>query len=172
MIIGAERVPEGMLFHFQSTWKIPSDLISIWNAIGGVERWPEWWRSIEEVEVLHGPMLPVAVGTSATYRVRSPLGYSLAFRSDVTAFDLGKWLETAIAGNLAGKGRWDFDHTGGVTTAILTWDVAVTRPVLARLAALAPVRQAMSWAHDQVMDSGERGLRSLVARTTGGGKRS
>lgn len=163
MIISAERVPEGMLFHFRSKWEIPSDLISIWNAVGGVDRWPQWWRSIESVKVVRGPTLPVEVGTIAEYRIVSPLGYRLSFRSEVVAFDLGKWLETSIVGNLSGAGRWDFAHVSGVTTATLAWDVAVTRPVLVRLAGLAPVRRAMSWAHDHVMKNGERGLEALVA---------
>lgn len=162
MIVGAERVPEGMLFHFRSRWEIPSDLIAIWNAIGGADQWPEWWRRIESVRVLRGPTLPVAVGTRVEYRVHSPLGYHLTFQNEVTAFSLGEWINSAIAGELSGKGRWEFGHTQGLTTATLLWDVAVTRPVLVRLAALGPVRSAMSWAHDRVMESGERGLRSLV----------
>lgn len=165
MIIGAERVPEGMLFHFQSTWSIPSDLIRIWNAIGGVERWPEWWKTMERVRVLRGPTLPVAVGSAAEYRIHSPLGYHFTFQSEVTAFDTGKWIHSAIVGQLSGTGRWEFSHDRGVTTATLLWDVAVTRPALARLAALGPVRSAMSWAHDRVMESGEAGLRRLVQRT-------
>ncbi|MDP3685724.1 MAG: hypothetical protein Q8R32_02740, partial [bacterium] len=106
--------------------------------------------------------VPVTVGTIAEYRVRSPLGYALRFQSEVTAFDLGKWIETAIRGNLSGRGRWDFAHAAGVTSASLAWDVAVTRPVLARVAGLGAVRGAMSWAHNRVMDRGERGLRALV----------
>jgi hypothetical protein len=162
MLIGAERTTQGMLFHFRSVWTFPSDLVAIWNAIGGVERWPEWWPSIERVHVIRGPTLPVARGTIAEYRIHSPLGYHLTFRSEVTAFDLGKWIETAIQGNLSGKGRWDFTHAGGTTTAALAWDVAVTRPALARLASLGPVRSTMSWAHTLVMESGERGLRALL----------
>lgn len=164
MIVGTERVPEGMLFHFRSTWRIPSDLLSLWNAIGGVDRWPEWWKRIERVRVLRGPTLPVSVGSLAEYRVHSPLGYHLTFQSEVTDFDLGKWINSSIVGQLSGKGRWEFAHTGGVTVAALIWDVAVTRPVLARVASLSPVRSAMSWAHDRVMESGERGITSLVAR--------
>lgn len=163
MIIGAERVPEGMLFHFRSRWEIPADLVRIWNAIGSVDRWPAWWKSIEAVDVVRGPTLPVTIGAIATYRIASPLQYRLSFRSEVTAFDLGKWLETSIAGNLSGKGRWDFAHANGITTAALAWDVALTRPVLVSLAGVPPVRRAMSWAHDRVMEDGERGLRSLVA---------
>lgn len=163
MLIGTERVAEGMLFHFRSTWKVPGELVAIWNAIGGVDRWPEWWRSITEARVIHGPALPVTVGAIAEYRVQSPLGYGLRFQSEVTAFDLGKWIETEIQGNLAGRGRWDFAHAAGVTSASLRWDVAVTRPGLARFAELGMVRSVMSWAHDRVMDRGEFGLRALLA---------
>ena len=163
MLIGAERVAEGMRFHFRSTWKIPWDLVAIWNAIGDVDRWPEWWPSITDVWVVRGPTLPVTVGTITEFRVRSPLGYALRFRSEVTAFDLGEWIETKVRGNLSGRGRWDFSHGAGVTSAILAWDVAVTRPVLARLAALGVVRSAVSWAHDRVMAGGEDGLRRLAA---------
>lgn len=163
MIVSARRAPEGMLFRFRSTWTIPADLVRIWNAIGGVDRWPQWWKSIEGVRVIKGPTLPVTVGTIAEYRIHSPLLYHLAFRSTVQAFDLGKWLQTRIEGNLAGTGRWDFAFADGVTRATLAWDVAVTRPMLVSLAALAPIRSAMSWAHDQVMNDGEHGLRALVA---------
>lgn len=45
MIVGAERTNEGMLFHFRSTWEIPADLVRIWDAIGGIDRWPEWWST-------------------------------------------------------------------------------------------------------------------------------
>lgn len=162
MIIGAERGPNGMLFHFRSMWTIPSDLVRIWNAIGAAERWPKWWSAMERVRVLRGPTLPVAVGSAAEYRVHSPLGYHLTFQSEVTAFDTGKWIHSAIVGQLSGTGRWEFAHDQGVTTATLLWDVVVTRPILARLAALAPLRIAMSWAHDRVMESGEIGLRRLV----------
>ena len=162
VIISTERGTKGMLFHFRSTWTIPSDLIRIWNAIGAADRWPEWWSTMEEVRVLRGPTLPVAVGSAAEYRVHSPLGYHLIFRSEVTSFDLGKWITSSIKGQLTGSGRWDFSHQHGVTAATLLWDVSVTRPVLARLAVLGPVRRAMSWAHDRVMESGEIGLRRLV----------
>lgn len=163
MITRAEYTPEGILFRFRSTWEIPAELVTVWNTVGGVDRWPEWWRSVTAATVVRGPMLPVTVGAVAEYVVVSPLTYTLRFRSEVTAFDLGKWLETRIEGNLAGKGRWDFSYSQGLTAASLTWDVSVTRPALARLAALAPVRRVMSWAHDRVMENGERGLNALVA---------
>ena len=164
MLVGAERVREGMRFHFRSTWTFPSDLVAIWNAIGAVDRWPEWWTSVKNVRTIKGPTLPVAIGAIAEYRIRSPLLYHLSFRSEVIAFDLGKWLQTAIHGNLSGIGRWDFEHEDGTTRAMLAWDVAVTRPALTRLAALGPVRSAMSWAHDRVMENGEQGLRKLLAK--------
>lgn len=167
MLVGAERITEGMdapgmQFHFRSAWSIPGDLVAIWNAIGAVDEWPTWWRSVTTARVIRGPALPVTVGTIAEYRVRSPLGYALQFRSEVTAVERGKWIDTRILGNLAGRGRWDFTHAAGVTSARLAWDVAVTRPFLARVAAVGMVRSAMSWAHDRVMEDGERGLRALV----------
>lgn len=165
MLVGVEHVQEGMRFRFRSVWTIQGDLVAIWNAIGAVDTWPTWWRSVTDARVLRGPALPVAIGTIAEYRVQSPLGYALQFRSEVIGFELGQWIETTILGNLSGRGRWDFAHTAGVTSANLAWDVAVTRPVLARLAALGMVRRGMSWAHDRVMEDGERGLRTLVQKS-------
>lgn len=168
MLLETTSTPGGLLFHFRSTWELPAPLDPVWNTVGAADTWPMWWRSIEHVNILRGPTLPVTVGARAEYRVHSPLGYHLMFQSEVTHVAPGVSIDTLIDGQLSGSGRWEFGHSGEITHATLHWNVAVRRPLLARLALFGPIRSAMSWAHDRVMESGERGLRELLTHRNSG----
>ena len=41
-------------YAFLTTWLLDSPREPVWEAIYDQERWPEWWRGVEEVEGRNG----------------------------------------------------------------------------------------------------------------------
>lgn len=148
-------------FRFRSVWRVPGELVDIWNTVGKVSEYPTWWPGIVSVDVLKGPELPISVGTHARYTVQSPF-YSLHYETLVQEFDTGKFIVATADGDLTGTGTWTFRTLPDVTEAVFDWHVKVGPPVLRVLSHVAPVRAVMKYFHNQLMDAGEKGLKQLI----------
>jgi Polyketide cyclase / dehydrase and lipid transport len=145
-------------YRFLTTWRLDAPLDAVYEAIHGVERWPEWWRGVESVERLDGGNGD-GVGSVYRQRWRSVLPYSIVFDVETTRVEPLVALEGRASGGLAGTGRWSFRNDGA---AIVTyaWDVRTTRPWM-RLAS--PVaRPVFTWSHNTVMRWGGESLASLL----------
>lgn len=151
---------QGHEFLFRSVWHVPAPLVDIWNRVGRVTEYPTWWPGIKRVELLKGHELPIMVGTQARYEVVSPL-YNLQYQTEVVQFDTGKLIVAKAVGDLEGTGTWKFLEEHGGTQATFDWNVHVSPPLLRAASYLPPVRYVMRFFHNQLMDAGERGLRSL-----------
>ena len=151
------------LFSFTTTWNIPRDLKTVWDHIGMVAHYPQWWPGMKRVEMLHGHELPVDIGNAFRFTVASPL-YQLQYTTTVTEYELGKKIVAKSEGDLVGTGTWIFAERDGNTEAIFLWEVALT-PTLLRIAGnFPPVRPVMRFFHNRLMRAGERGLIALLSK--------
>jgi uncharacterized protein YndB with AHSA1/START domain len=39
-------------YRFLTTWLLDAEIGRVWDAIYDARRWPEWWRGVEQVEVI------------------------------------------------------------------------------------------------------------------------
>ena len=146
-------------YSFLTTWLLDSPREPVWEAIYAQERWPEWWRGVEEVEELDGGD-GQRVGAVSRMVWRSVLPYRVSFEITTTRVERPLLLEGAADGDLAGTGRWRLFEQDGVTAVVYEWDVATTR---AWMNALAPVaRPIVAWNHDWVMARGGEGMARLL----------
>jgi hypothetical protein len=145
-------------YSFLTTWILDAPRTDVWDAIYGVERWPEWWRGVRSVEKLEPGD---ADGVGALYRQewRSVIPYPVRFEARITRIELPHLIEADAAGELAGTGRWRF-FEGRETAVTYEWNVRTTR---AWMNAVAPfARPVFRWNHNVVMHQGGRGLADLL----------
>jgi hypothetical protein len=152
-------------YGFVTRWQLEASLDDVWKAIVQAEAWPQWWRFLRRVELIESGDAD-GVGALRRFVWSSRLPYRLAFDMRTASVERLRFIEGTAAGELNGRGRWDFSVQGAVTTARYTWIVTTDRPWMNLLAPiLAPV---FRWNHDAVMAQGGRGLaRYLGVRLVG-----
>jgi|SRR5262245_40700965 len=146
-------------YTFLTTWLLTADRERIWDAIYESERWPQWWRGVEEAEKLvEGDER--GVGQRGRYVWKAKLPYRVNFEIVTTRVERPHLLEGDADGELAGVGRWRLFEQDGVTAVTYEWRVRTTRPWMNLLAPVArPIFKAN---HDYVMRNGGEGLASLL----------
>jgi hypothetical protein len=172
------------LFSFTTRWLIGAPIERVWEAISDVERWPTWWRYVDDVTVLD-PGGPTGAGAVQLQAWRAPLLVRVAFCLRVTRADPPHALEGTAMGDLSGTGTWSLTRhdplgiagawdgwgTSGVTRAAIPasgsgtlvrneWHVRAETPLLVTLEnRLGPLaRRLMAWNHDVIMLEGGRAL--------------
>jgi hypothetical protein len=142
-------------YSFLTAWLLDAPAERVWDAIYDPLGWPSWWRGVEEVEHVGGPV--TGVGARHRQLWRSALPYPVRFESEVTRVEPGVLLEATAQGELAGDGRWRiWTQPDGMTAATYEWNVSTTR---AWMNALAPIaRPIFAWNHHHVMRHGATGL--------------
>src|SRR3954463_15713186 len=154
-------------YEFLTTWCLQAPIERVWDELHASERWPEWWRGVERVQVLE-PGDAERVGELARYTWRSRLPYALEFDVRTTRVERPFVCEGTAAGQLAGDGRWRLFEGAAGTAVTYEWQVRTTGRWMNALAPLA--RPVFTWNHDWVMRNGATGLaRRLGARLGGGG---
>jgi len=146
-------------YRFLTTWLIEADRERIWDAIYESERWPEWWRGVEEAEKLEQGDED-GVGQYGRYVWKAKLPYRVEFFVRTTRVERPHLLQGDSSGELAGIGRWHLLEDDGVTAVIYEWNVRTTRAWMNALAPLA--RAAFKSNHDYVMRNGGHGLAKLL----------
>ena len=141
-------------YRFLTTWCLDAPIGPVFDAIHDSERWPEWWRGVESVQVLE-PGGDDGVGQLTRFRWRSRLPYSLVFDMRTTRVERPHMMEGEAEGELAGHGRWRL-YEGQGTAVVYEWDVRTTSAWMNALAPLA--RPAFAWNHDVVMRRGAAGI--------------
>jgi uncharacterized protein YndB with AHSA1/START domain len=146
-------------YRFLTTWLLEADRERVWDAIYDSERWPEWWKGVEEAEKLEDGD-DDGVGQYGRYVWKAKLPYRVEFWIRTTRVERPRLLEGNATGELAGVGRWHLFEQDGLTAVIYEWNVSTTR---AWMNALAPVaRPAFQSNHDYVMRNGGKGLAGLL----------
>ena len=145
-------------YSFLSTWILDAPRADVWEAIYEVERWPEWWRGVRQVELLEQGD---ADGIGALYRHewRSVIPYPVRFEARITRIEPRDMIEADAHGELAGTGRWRF-FGDGETTITYEWNVRTTQAWMNLAAPLA--RPIFRWNHNVVMHQGGQGLADLL----------
>jgi len=155
-------------YRFLTTWVLDAPIERVWDAMYDAERWPDWWRGVERVQVLE-PGDGNRVGELSRYTWKSRLPYRLEFDMRTTRVEAPHLVEGDAHGELTGHGRWQlFSGAGGTTAVTYEWVVETTARWMNALAPIA--RPLFAWNHDYVMRSGGEGLaRRLGARLLVGG---
>jgi len=147
-------------YEFETEWRLRAPLAQVWGAIVDSDRWPEWWRGVESVELLRVGD-EQGVGSVRRLTWRSKLPYTLTFDTELVRVEPMSLIEGRASGELEGAGIWRFGEQDGVTSVHYTWRVRTTRWWMNLLAPIA--RPAFGWNHDYVMRSGAAGLAKLLA---------
>jgi uncharacterized protein YndB with AHSA1/START domain len=149
-------------YRFLTTWCVDAPIQRVWDALYDSERWPEWWRGVERVEVLEAGNGD-RVGELSRYTWKSKLPYRLEFDLRTTRVERPFLVEGTATGELAGEGRWRLFEAPGSTAVTYEWNVHTTARWMNALAPIA--RPVFVRNHDYVMRNGGEGLaRRLGAR--------
>lgn len=149
-------------YSFLTTWCLDAPIDRVWDVLYESERWPEWWRGVERVQVLEAGDAD-RVGELARYTWKSRLPYRLEFDMRTTRVEEPFLVEGEACGELTGQGRWRLFEARGQTAVTYEWTVATTERWMNLMAPLA--RPLFAWNHDLVMRRGGEGLaRRLDAR--------
>jgi hypothetical protein len=147
-------------YEFVTRWHLDAPIESVWEPIFHVERWPDWWNGVKEVQLLAAGG-PDGVGALWRYTWESALPYELAFDMRVTDVRAPVMLRGIASGELAGEGLWSLYRSERGTFVRYDWNVCTTSAWMNALAPLA--RPAFAWNHDVVMRQGGEGLARLLA---------
>jgi hypothetical protein len=146
-------------YSFLTTWLLESPREPVWEAIHDQERWPQWWRGVEEAEELK-PGAEDGLGSVSRLVWKSLLPYRVEFEVTTKRVEHPHLLEGHAIGELAGVGRWRLYESDGVTAVLYEWNVSTTKPWMNLLAPIA--RPAFEWNHDWVMTRGGEGISKLL----------
>lgn len=140
---------------FRSTWHLDADPDHVYAALLDVEAYPTWWPQVRAVRQLDD--------SSGELTCRSLLPYDLTFvvRREVED-PVERVLRAAMTGDLAGTSQWTVQADGAGAVAVFDEDVVVRRTLIKAAGRVA--RPALSFNHGLMMRSGEKGLRSHLAR--------
>jgi hypothetical protein len=147
-------------YSFVSHWQVPVPRDRAWAELERALR-PgtglTWWPGL----TLAMPPRRLVPGERMVLAVRSPLGYALRVRLELTDVVPGRVLAATSEGDLRGSGRVTVEPRGGEASVVFHWDVETTR---AWMNITGPVlRPVFELAHRWVMRRGERGMRAALA---------
>lgn len=146
-------------YSFLTTWLLDSPREPVWEAIYAQERWPEWWRGVEEAEELKAGD-ELGIGSVARMVWKSLLPYRVEFEVAIRRVERPHLMEADAVGELTGVGRWRLYEQEGVTAVLYEWNVETTKRWMNLIAPLA--RPAFEWNHDWVMARGGEGISELL----------
>jgi hypothetical protein len=145
-------------YEFLTTWIVDAPREDVWQAIYEIERWPEWWRGVRQVEKLEEGD-DAGIGALYRHEWRSVIPYPVRFETRITDIEPLDLIEAVAQGELAGTGRWRF--FGGPETAVTyEWNVRTTVPWMNLVAPIA--RPVFRWNHNVVMHQGGEGIAALL----------
>ena len=145
-------------YSFLTTWIVDAPRDRVWDAIYGIERWPEWWSGVRRVEKLE-PGDETGIGALYRQEWRSVIPYPVRFDTRITRIERPHVIEAEADGELAGTGRWRF-FDGRETAVTYEWNVRTTRSWMNLVAPVA--RPVFRWNHNVVMHRGGEGLADLL----------
>jgi uncharacterized protein YndB with AHSA1/START domain len=146
-------------YSFLTTWVLDAPRDAVWDAIYGIERWPDWWRGVKSVEKLESGSDNGGVGALYRHEWRSVIPYPVRFETRITRVELPHLIEADADGELAGTGRWRF-FEGRETAVTYEWNVRTTRSWMNLVGPVA--RPVFRWNHNAVMHQGGQGLANLL----------
>ena len=138
-------------FEFVTVWRIKAPVEAAWQTLYDYERWPTWWRGVEQVSVVRRGGRD-GVGMVMDHVWKSVLPYRLRFQVRVSRVEPLRLYEWMSDGQLRGVGLTQFSREDDVTVIRVDWKVDTTE---AWMNALAPVaRRIFGWNHGAIMNWG------------------
>jgi uncharacterized protein YndB with AHSA1/START domain len=146
-------------YSFLTAWLLEAAREPVFAAIHDQERWPQWWRGVEEAEELR-PGDGDGVGSVSRLVWRSRLPYRIEFEVTTKRVERPHLMEGEAVGELTGTGRWRLFERDGVTAVLYEWNVSTTKAWMNLMAPVA--RPIFEWNHDWVMARGGEGVARLL----------
>jgi hypothetical protein len=139
---------------FRTEWRIDAAPDAVYAALADVAGYPAWWHEVRETVEL-GP-------ESGRIRCRSLLPYDLTMVLTRELVDAdARVLRARLEGDLNGTSQWHVTPNGHGSVAVFDEDVRVGKAMVRAAGRLA--RPVLTFNHDRMMRSGERGLRRHLA---------
>jgi uncharacterized protein YndB with AHSA1/START domain len=142
-------------YKFLTTWLLDVPIEPVWNAIVDYRQLPTWWKAVVTVEEIQ-PGDSTGVGSLWNMVWKTPLAYTIAFKSRITRIEAPHRLELSAIGEMEGTGRWELSPTAEGTLVKYYWNVKTTKPWMNFLALF--IRPLMEWNHNAIMKQGGEGL--------------
>jgi uncharacterized protein YndB with AHSA1/START domain len=146
-------------YRFLTAWLLEAPREPVWEAIYDQERWPQWWRGVEEASEVR-PGDEDGLGSVSRLVWRSLLPYRIEFEVTTTKVERPRLLEADAVGELTGVGRWRLFEQDGATAVLYEWNVETTKAWMNLVAPIA--RPVFEWNHDWVMARGGEGIADLL----------
>lgn len=129
----------------------------LWAEITDLERFEAWWSWLSDLKLQPDE---VATGTIMTFRIVSPLPYSMHCRVEFTNVVAEEQIETVVTGDLQGWANLEiWPHETG-SSVVLSWELEPTqRPLRILVRAARPViMRTKDWAIDIALRSFRRNV--------------
>lgn len=142
-------------YEFRDEWHVAAAPAAVWTAVRDVERWPEWWPSVQAVTRV-GSAATDADGEVWRFVFRTRLPYRMAFDARVVQDEPLRGVRTTVTGRVEGAGRWEVTGVAGGAAVRFDWEV---RPAWAWMRLVSPVaRPLFVWNHAALMREGGEAL--------------
>lgn len=140
-------------YAFRDEWHVAAAPATVWTAVRDVERWPDWWPSVQGVTRVGDAD---ADGEVWRFVFRTRLPYGMAFDARVLQDEPLHGVRTTVTGRVEGEGRWEVTPVDGGAAVRFDWEV---RPQPAWMRLLSPVaRPVFVWNHAALMREGGEAL--------------
>ena len=146
-------------YSFVTQWEIRAPIETVWEELFHSERWPRWWKGLEQVVELE-PGDSQRIGCVRRFTWRGRLPYTLIVDMRITRVEPPVALESLASGELEGRGLWRLSRSHHGTRVRYDWEVRTTKRWMNWLAPAA--RPLFAWNHDVVMRWGGWGLSRLL----------
>jgi hypothetical protein len=142
-------------YSFVTHWLLQAPADTVWDAIYDADRWPRWWKYVQNVKLLQ-PGDANGVGAVRRTTWTTALPYSFTFDTRSTRVERLHELDVDAFGDLEGTGHWELATHGDLTEVRYDWKVRTNREWMNNLAPL--LRPAFAWNHDIIMSRGGQDL--------------
>jgi uncharacterized protein YndB with AHSA1/START domain len=146
-------------FRFLTIWLLEAPIEKVWEAIADNQQTPTWWKAVSQIEQIQ-PGDELGVGSVWRMVWKTPLSYTIAFRSEMTRVEPPHRLELNATGEVEGTGKWELSTVEAGTLVHYYWIVRTTKPWMNFLALL--IRPLLEWNHNAVMQQGAEGLSQFL----------
>lgn len=138
-------------YAFLDEWDVQAPRDAVFDAIADARTYPEWWTPVYISVDSDGPP---EVGCVSRMHFKGRLPYRLKIESTLVRLERPQVIETAVVGDLRGRGLWTLTERDGGTHVRFDWTVFADRPLLRRLTpVLRPLfRSNHTWAIKRAME--------------------
>ena len=142
-------------YSFITRWQIEAPIEDVWNSIYESADWPQWWKGVEQVEIIQENDA-TGINGIRKYTWKSVLPYTLSFQMKLVEKIDRKLLRGIAFGELEGEGTWHFKEENGITKVQYHWNVKTNKAWMNHFAFI--LKPIFKFNHNIVMRWGSEGL--------------